>query len=202
VTGEPHERIAGLPMPLRWRGQPVTARVADEVLAIEAGPATDWFADPGTSSLVLSAPALLGSASGDFLLAARVQVGFAAAFDAGALVLWHDERTWAKLCFEVSPQGQPMVVSVVTRGESDDGNSAVIAGDAVWLRIARMGAAHAFHWSADGQRWSFTRHFRLGGSGPVHVGFEAQSPTGDGCEARFSAIRFEPATLADLRDGT
>lgn len=202
MTGEPHETIPGLPMALRWRGQPAAARIADAVLSIEAGPATDWFADPGGGSLELSAPALLGSASGDFLLGARVQVAFAATYDAGALALWHDDRTWAKLCFEFSPRGEPMVVSVVTRGESDDCNSAVIAGDAVWLRIARIGGAHAFHWSADGQRWSFVRHFRLGGNGPVSVGFEAQSPTGQGCEARFSVIRFEPRALGDLRDGS
>jgi uncharacterized protein len=202
VTGEPGETIPGIPVSLHWRGQPAAARIADDVLAIEAGQGTDWFADPATSSLNVSAPALLGSASGDFLLAARVEVAFAATYDAGALVLWRDDRTWAKLCFEYSPQAEPMVVSVVTRGESDDCNSAVIAGNAVWLRLARMGDAHAFHMSADGKRWLFVRHFRLGGPGPVSFGFEAQSPTGPGCEARFSRIRFDPATLGDLRDGT
>jgi uncharacterized protein len=202
VTGERAEMIKGVPMPLHWHGQPAAARTADDVLAIEAGPGTDWFADPATSSLKVSAPALLGSASGDFLLAARVEVAFAATYDAGALVLWRDDRTWAKLCFEYSPRAEPMVVSVVTRGESDDCNSVVIAGDAVWLRVARMGDAHAFHMSADGQRWLFVRHFRLGGPGPVSFGFEAQSPTGQGCWARFSRIRFDPGTLGDLRDGT
>lgn len=202
MTGEPGETISGIPMPLHWRGQPAAARIADDALAIEAGPGTDWFADPGTGTLEVSAPALLGSASGDFLLAARVEVAFAAAYDAGALVLWRDDRTWAKLCFEYSPQGEPMVVSVVTRGESDDCNSVVIAADAVWLRLARIGDAHAFHMSADGERWLFVRHFRLDGADPVGFGFEAQSPTGAGCEARFSRIRFDPATLAGLRDGT
>jgi uncharacterized protein len=202
VTEEPGETIGGIPMALHWRGEPAAARIADDVLAIEAGPGTDWFADPATSSLNVSAPALMGSASGDFLLAARVEVGFGATYDAGALVLWRDDRTWAKLAFEYSPQAEPMVVSVVTRGESDDCNSVVIAGNAVWLRLARMGDAHAFHMSADGQRWAFVRHFRLGGAGPVGFGFEAQSPAGPGCEARFSGIRFAPATLGDLRDGT
>ena len=199
MTGE---TIAGIPMSLRWRGQPAAARIADGVLAIEAGPETDWFADPATGALKVSAPALLGSTAGDFLLAARVQVAFAATYDAGALVLWRDDRTWAKLCFEYSPQAERMVVSVVTRGESDDCNSAVISGDAVWLRVARLGDAHAFHLSADGQRWLFVRHFRLAGPGPVSFGFEAQSPTGQGCAARFSGIRFDPVTLGDLRDGT
>jgi regulation of enolase protein 1 (concanavalin A-like superfamily) len=201
-AGLPGVTVAGVPVPLRWHGAPARAAAADDELSIAAGPRTDWFADPGTEALTLSAPALVGPAAGDFLLAARVEVGFAAAFDAGALVLWRDERTWAKLCFEYSPQDEPMVVSVVTRGVSDDANSVVITGNVVWLRLARIGAACAFHYSADGERWHFVRQFRLGDDGPVSVGFEAQSPTGDGCPARFSRIRFSPVTLASLRDGT
>jgi uncharacterized protein len=163
---------------------------------IVAGPRTDWFVDPADGTVRANAPSVLQAVDGDFLLSARVEVDFAATFDAGALVLWHDERTWAKLAFEYSPYGEPMVVSVVTRDSSDDCNSRVVAGGAIWLRIARIGAAHAFHASDDGERWEFVRHFRLG---DAQVGFEAQSPTGDGCRARFSEIRFDAATLAELR---
>ena len=144
-----------------------------------------------------NAPAYLDAVEGDFLLSARVEVDFVSAFDAGALVLWGDEQTWAKLAFECSPAIEPMVVSVVTRGISDDCNSVVVDGNAVWLRIARIAPAYAFHMSTDGERWSFVRHFRL--DGDLQVGFEAQSPTGGGCTARFSEIRFEAATLSELR---
>lgn len=44
------------------------------------------------------------------------------------------------------------------------------------------------------------RHFRLEAP-DVQVGFEVQSPLGEGCTARFSEIAFEQRTLADLRDG-
>lgn len=135
------------------------------------------------------------------MLAARVDVRFAATYDAGALVLWADERRWAKLCLEYSPQQQPTVVSVVTRGTSDDCNSTVCDGDGAWLRVARIGGACAFHSSPDGRRWDFVRHFRLDGEGELEVGFEAQSPLGEGCAATFSEIRFEAVTLADLRSG-
>ena len=97
--------------------------------------------DPASGDATLNAPALLGSLPGDFLLAARLKVSFASTFDAGALVLWQDERTFAKLAFEFSPQRQPLVVSVVTRGESDDCNSVAIDAGAVWLRVARLGRA-------------------------------------------------------------
>ena len=99
--------------------------------------------------------------TGDFQLSARVRCTFAGTFDAGALLLWAGERQWAKLAFEVSPQGEPMVVSVVTDGRSDDANAFVVPGDAVWLRISRIGAACALHARLGGERWRFVRHFAL-----------------------------------------
>jgi uncharacterized protein len=92
-----------------------------------------------------------------------------------------------------------MIVSVVTRGLSDDCNSGVVDGDAVWLRIARVGAAFAFHSSFDGERWDFVRHFAL--DSEPRAGFLAQSPTGDGLSAAFSDIRLERTRLRDLRSG-
>jgi uncharacterized protein len=112
------------------------------------------------------------------------------------------ERTWAKLAMERSPQGDAMIVSVVTRGVSDDANGAVVAGDSVWLRVARIGGACALHASADGQRWDLVRHFALDAPGPLAAGFLAQSPTGEGCTATFDEISFAARTLADLRDGS
>lgn len=179
-----------------------TARVFNAERAITAGPRTDWFIHPGTGEAKLDAAAQLEPVEGDFLLGARVEVEFAATFDAGVLALWLDERTWAKLCFEYSPDNEPMVVSVVTRGVSDDANSTVIDGNAVWLRVARIGAAFAFHCSTDGERWNLVRHFALGTDCELRVGFLAQSPTGEGCTARFSEIAFSATTLQDIRSGT
>lgn len=96
-----------------------------------------------------------------------------------------------------------MVVSVVTRGVADDANAFSVAGQEVWLRIARVGRAFAFHASTDGADWAFVRVFALGdGLLPVRVGFEAQSPTGGGCRVGFDHISFASRTLADLRDGS
>jgi len=193
--------LSWLPLSLRWLGAPVASSADGDSLTISAGPHTDWFVDPGTGVARLEAPALVGPTEGDFLLSARVEVDFASTFDAGVLALWRDERTWAKLCFEYSPEAEPMVVSVVTRSASDDCNSSVIEGNAVWLRIARIGRAFAFHSSTDGADWRLVRHFALTPDGEIEVGFLAQSPLGTGCTARFSDIRFSATTLADLRSG-
>ena len=106
-----------------------------------------------------------------------------------------------KLASEVSPQGEPMVVSVATDGRSDDANAFVVPGDAVWLRISRIGAACALHARLDGEEWRFVRHLALPAPDGLRAGFLAQSPTAGGATARFDAIGFVPERLADLRSG-
>jgi regulation of enolase protein 1 (concanavalin A-like superfamily) len=194
--------LPGLPLPLRWRIAPERWHHGEDgSLSIGAGAGTDLFVDPGGGTPALNAPRLLGSPVGDFQLSARVTVEFAATFDAGVLLLYADDRAWAKLCFERSPQGEALVVSVVTRGVSDDANSFAVAGRTAWLRVTRVGPAYAFHASADGGRWRFVRHFALDAPGGVAVGFLAQSPTGSGCTAVFADVRHSPETLVDLRSG-
>ena len=136
----------------------------------------------------------------DFILQARVTVEFLSDFDAGVLFIYADENNWAKLCFEVSPQRQPMVVSVVTRSLSDDCNSLPIHGNTVYLRIHRRKNVWAFHYSLDGQLWQFVRYFNLGVPAK-EVGFSAQCPTGQGCRADFTNIQYRPGTIAHLRSG-
>ena len=171
-------------------------------ISISAVARSDLFVDPGGGAPVLNAPMLFGATDGDFLLSARVRAELRETFDAGALMLHAGERTCAKLALERSRQGEAMIVSVVTRGVSDDANGAVVAGDSLWLRVARIGGACALHASADGERWDLVRHFALETPGPLAAGFLAQSPTGEGCTATFDDVRFTAQTLADLRDGS
>lgn len=94
-----------------------------------------------------------------------------------------------------------MIVSVVTRGLSDDCNSTPIDGNEVYLRLARNGVTFTFHYSLDGRTWHFVRHFTLGKLSNLRVGLSSQSPTGEKCQAAFSEIRYQPGALKDLRSG-
>jgi regulation of enolase protein 1 (concanavalin A-like superfamily) len=196
--------LSALPAPLAWLNTPLEATApAADALRIVAGPQTDWFNDPAGGAPKGNAPvALFSPAEPTFSLSARVTVGFAATYDAGVLFLHASAGHWAKLCFEVSPQGRPGVVSVVTRGTSDDCNSVMIDGDTVHLRLYCQGDVAAFHYSVDGRWWHFVRLFTLGPLAKARAGFSAQSPTGAGCAATFAGIRYRPAPLADLRDGS
>lgn len=194
--------LPSIPMPLSWGVQPVSWNIGgDGALAITAGPRTDMFVNPAGTDLVLNAPRLLFMPEGDFMLSARVMVEFAATYDAGVLLLYAGERSWAKLCFEYSPQRQPMIVSVVTNGFSDDANAYVVVGNQTFLRIARLGRAFALHASDDGAYWQLIRNFTLEPAAQLTAGFVAQSPTGAGCTATFADIVYTPTRLADLRSG-
>jgi uncharacterized protein len=130
-----------------------------------------------------------------------VKVAFAVTYDAGTIQVRFANDIWGKLCFEYSPQGEPMIVSVVARGVSDDCNSESVNTDTVWLRIAQTERTTAFHFSLDGKRWNFVRYFSLGAHFELRAGFSSQSPTGKGCRAEFSEISYRPGTLSDLRSG-
>jgi uncharacterized protein len=96
-----------------------------------------------------------------------------------------------------------MVVSVVTREVSDDANAFVVADRSVSLRVSRVDNVYAFHASTGGQTWRLIRVFTLGQALEQHtIGFEAQSPTGEGCVVTFDQIRFTSDRLGDLRDGS
>ena len=192
-----------LPQSATWLVPPVTATVDDDGrLTIGAGPRTDLFHDPKGGSFRVDAPTLLWEPPpGDFIFSAQVSVAFDGPYDAGALVIYHDQSHWAKLCFEFSAQGTAMVVSVVTREYSDDSDAAAMESDSIHLRIARLGAAYVFHYSQDAYTWTFVRVFHLAESHSRRIGFCAQAPQGPGCTSAFSQISIESRSLEDLRGG-
>lgn len=186
-------------------GQPEGCDLRDNGLRVGAGAGTDWTNDAsGLEATARHDAMCVGfDPAEQFSLSARVRVpGARTTFDAGALAVWADSDHWAKLCFEWSPQGAGMVVSVVTNETSDDANAFDVADDAVFLRVARFGAAYAFHCSQDGQTWRFVRLFRLATERPASVGFLAQSPHGPSCRAEFDRVHYDRAGLRHVRDGS
>ncbi len=192
--------IPSLPHSLHWHNEPQSWDISNGQLTIRASARTDWFIDPQGTVNVGNAPVLLFPVSSPCMLSAQVSADHVATYDAGVLMVYESPRAWAKFCLELSPQGLPTIVSVVTKGISDDCNAFAVNGP-VYMRVAKLEQAYAFHLSQDGHTWNLIRYFKLEDSPDAQLGFEAQSPTGAGCTASFRDIRFEARLLKELRSG-
>ena len=190
-----------LPHPVRVFGEPAGLDVGRDRSATRGRSADQWPASRyhGRGNAHRARGTM--RVGGDFLFQARVEVQVGESFDAGVLVVWLDETTWAKLCFEYSPQREPMVVSVVTRGTSDDCNSVVVR------RPVRLVAHRP---NRRGNRLSpLSRRRAVGVRAPLpafcsrgaHVGFAA-SHLACAAPRRSRAVRLGTWDAQTLRDGT
>jgi uncharacterized protein len=193
--------IPNLPGPLHWLNEPESWDLSpDGQLTITAPAKSDWFIDPQGAVNVSNAPVLLFPTSGPCMLSAQVTANHVSTYDAGVLMVYENPLAWAKFCLELSPQRLPTIVSVVTKGISDDCNAFAVSGPA-YMRVSRLEQAYAFHVSEDGISWNLIRYFKLEDNQKAQMGFLAQSPTGSGCTVSFQDIRFESRLLADIRSG-
>ena len=188
-------------MRLHWLAQPASWHADGSTLSIEAGGQTDWFVDPFDGRVDNTAPILFFVPGPDYVLNGKVNVSFRSKWDAGALMVWADDHHWAKLSFELSPEKQPTMVTVVTRGLSDDCNSIPLSGNDVYLQIARTGNTYVFYSSTNGRDWKILRTFSLDSDLQQMVGFEAQSPAGSGANVTFSEIHYSPAKIKNIYTG-
>jgi uncharacterized protein len=198
----PEPSLAGLPGKLSWKNSPLSWHVeGGRQLKISAGKKTDWFVDPFDGKVSNTAPILLFATGADYVLNAKVSVAFHTKWDAAAFMIWADDHHWAKLSFELSPDNQPTMVTVVTRALSDDCNSSPISGKEVFLQVARSGHTYVFYSSVDGHEWKILRTFSLDSDRKQMVGFEAQSPAGEGADATFSEIHYSPTKIKNIYTG-
>ena len=196
-------KLDAIPYEIEWINHPLSWKVGiEEGFTIQAGENTDWFADPSGNSLKDDAPrAGFTPTDGAFLMSVKLFVDFQSAFDAGGLFVQVQHDLWAKVCFECSKEMKPNIISVVTRGLSDDCISMEIEGREVFLRLAYTEKIIAFFYSADEHYWQLVRYFTLGEQKNIKAGLLSQSPTGHGCWVRFSNINYSLGSLKDYRSG-
>jgi len=171
----------------------------DGVLRIAPALNTNLFHAPGANFDVVNAPMVLFAPEGDFTLKAKVSAQLVNAYDIGALVIYEDDRHWAKLCFENSAQREATIVSVVTRERSDDTNSETVASPFVYLAIARKGVEWSMHFSRDGKQWRLVRHFPLQLGAGFRVGFASHTDSNQQFFASFSEIVYRASAPRDMR---
>lgn len=187
--------LDNLPAPRQWMNMPECWAAGPDRLLITAPPLTNWFISPRNGERTSSGPVLLFKAGAEFTLTAKVTAALERQWDAGMLMVYAGAGLWAKLAFEKSIYQEPTIISVVTRGVSDDCNSAAIDGNSTWLRIVRAGMSFVFFYSNDAVSWRQVRVFTLGEVAEVWVGFGVQSPIGNGAAAEFSTVTYTPEVL-------
>ena len=193
-------RLAALPAPLAVENHPVSVRALGERSFELVAPArTNLFNSPDGKFVRQDAAMLLFSPDRDFVLTARVSAELRSVYDVAALVVYQDANTWAKFCYENSVERQPTLVSVVTRGSSDDCNSIAAPADGVFLAIVRKGDEFAFHASTDGRVWRLIRHFSLPLAAGARLGFAAHGSGATTLRAVFSEISYRPVLTSNVR---
>jgi regulation of enolase protein 1 (concanavalin A-like superfamily) len=193
--------------PLQWFNAPTKWEPLPEGgIRVYAPAKTDYFQNPNGQDGADSAPLLWTPVEGDFVARAHIRPTFASTYDAGALMVRHDERHWAKLCFESTDLGTHAAVSVVTNDLSDDANGVDLEAEAIWLQIVRQGSLFGMHYSTDDepwhrQGWRMVRYFALPLPPKVKVGLVAQSPVGPGTTVDFYSFAIESRRVESMRAG-
>ena len=190
----PHDLTWGHP-PSKW------APLRGGGIRVFVPPKVDYFQDPAVTNTRDSAPYLHLDVIGDFVARTHVRPAFTTTWDAGALMVRHTARRWAKLCFERTDLGTTAAVSVVTRGASDDANGANLSARDLHLQVLRVGDIFVMHYSLDGKRWLMVRLFSLAVPREVKVGLVAQCPAGPGTTVDFLSFSVESRTARDMRAG-
>jgi uncharacterized protein len=190
-------RLSFLPRAMFWENTPLTFQTANNGFTIEAGEKTDMFRDPNVAYNTDNAPKLLFIADSNFVLTTAIHHDFVNKWDGGAIVLKADSLNWIKFCFEKDYTGQKRVVSVVTKGISDDCNSAAATANTIYYKIAKAGNVITLYYSANARNWFLIRHLQFDGTAPLKLGFLAQSPTGRHCQVTFSDIHYSTRKIAD-----
>ena len=112
-----------------------------------------------------------------------------------------DPLNWIKFAFENSDATGKSIVSVVTRGVSDDANGVIIEEDEIWLKIIKKDNLYSMHWSKDGQTFKMARLSRMPAAPTVKIGLEVQCPAGQGAQHELLYFSLEEKTVKDLRKG-
>jgi regulation of enolase protein 1 (concanavalin A-like superfamily) len=185
-----------------WLNPPREMSYLENGLTIVAPAKSDYFNNPETHEITGNAPFFYREASGDFVATTLVQPDFSDMWNAVALMVYQDSAHWIKFAFENSDATGKSIVTVVTKGVSDDANGIRLAeAETVWLRLIRKGQAFSMLWSLDGEDFKMARLTTLPVGESLKVGVEAQCPVGESARHRIDYFSLESKTVEDMRKG-
>ena len=186
----------------QWMHPPTSFSLENGTLQVVAEKETDFFNNPEDGTITSTAPLLYREMSGDFVVKALVQPDFSSMWNAVALMVHLGDKHWIKFAFENSDATGPSIVTVVTKGVSDDANGVILDGkDQIWLKLIRKGNIFSMLWSIDGKAYKMARLTAMPAADSVKIGIEAQCPVGESATHEVMYFGVEKKTVADLRKG-
>jgi regulation of enolase protein 1 (concanavalin A-like superfamily) len=194
-------RIPGIPKEAQWVNPPSAFHISGHGLEIVASPQTNKYIAADMSMVSDNANRLVFDADPNFILSTQIDHPFAKMWDAGCLILEGDTENWIKFCFEGDYTGAKRIVSVVTRGTSDDSNSIALDKNAAYLEMAKIGDVVFLYSSATGRDWFMVRVLKFQFDGNLRLGFLAQTPEGDSNRVHFGHIKYSPTVMKDYWKG-
>ena len=187
---------------LNWINQPNNITFSRGILTVQSEPKTDFFIDPETGKSSASAPVLYTEVLGDFVAVALVEPDLSNTWNAGSLMVILDDKNWIKFAFENSDATGKSIVTVVTKGVSDDANGVRLNNkNKAWLKLVRKGDIYSMHWSTDGKKYHMARLAKMPQTKIVKVGLEAQSPLDLPAKHIFHYFAISNKTVANIRSG-
>lgn len=194
--------IKGIPYPLTWvNKEKGTAVTGNNAVAITAGKGTDLYNFAGGGFNVATMPVLLFEPDTNFVLTAKVKVGFGKQYDGGSLMIYTDTLQWVKFLFEKSHSGKLVVCSGVTNVYTDDNTHNEVTTPEIYLRIGKSGTLFSLYYSENGKNWKMVRLFNYQSAGRFKIGFSSQSPEGEKCTTHFTNIVYSPKAFSDFWTG-
>lgn len=177
--------------------------LGEDHFAFSSPAKSDLFYSPDEKYTPNKSPRLIFKPDSNFTLSAKIKIDFKANWDAGDLIIYNDERHWAKFCFERDFQENARVVSVVCNQFADDCNAMLVQGNEIYYRIcgALKTKQFALYYSTDGVAWFPIRVFALANIDNLRIGFSVQSPVGEGSTAQFSEINYKNKEIENWLKG-
>lgn len=164
---------------------------------------SDFFNSPDGTSCKSNAPLLLAEVDNTqpFTFIAKVFPSFVSIYDAGALFIYVDEVNWQKFAYEMDEGKNTRIVSVRTKGTSDDNNHSIIIQEGVYLKISSDTKQIGLYYSLDKEIWNLARLSQNDFPPRIYVGLSSQSPTGEGSRTVFKDITLTDIPIKDFRMG-
>lgn len=194
-------KIPGVEKNAAWINQATSYHATETGIRIVAGEKTDKYIAPDYSYTFDNAPRLVFEADRDFVFSTAIQHPFENKWDGGAIILEADKDNWIKFCFEKDYTGAKRVVSVVTKGISDDANSIELAQNTAYYKMAKKEDTVYLYVSKSGKEWYLVRAINFKYNKTLKLGLLAQSPEGKSNTVNFSDVKYSATTIKDFWSG-